>query len=134
VIELPELAARLDDPGLTILDVRSRPEFTGERGYASDPRQGRIPGARHLWINELIMRSPEEIRALVGLPEGAEVVAYCHSGVRSHHAVEALRSAGDRARNYVGSRRERARPPDPRPPPEQEVLEPEVQRAAAALR
>jgi len=103
VIELPELAARLDDPGLTILDVRSRPEFTGERGYASDPRQGRIPGARHLWINELIMRSPEEIRELVGLPGGAEIVAYCHSGVRSAHAVEALRAAGYRARNYVGS-------------------------------
>ena len=103
MIELPELAARLDDPELTILDVRSRPEFTGERGYASDPRQGRIPGARHLWINELIMRSPEEIRERVGLPEGAEVVAYCHSGVRSAHAVEALRNAGYRARNYVGS-------------------------------
>ena len=112
MIELPELAARLDDPGLTILDVRSRPEFTGERGYASDPRQGRIPGARHLWINELIMRSPEEIRALVGLPEGAEVVAYCHSGVRSAHAVEALRNAGYRARNYVGSWHEWSRHPD----------------------
>jgi thiosulfate/3-mercaptopyruvate sulfurtransferase len=112
VIELPELAARLDDPGLTILDVRSRPEFTGERGYASDPRQGRIPGARHLWINELIMRSPEEIRELVGLPGGAEIVAYCHSGVRSAHAVEALRAAGYRARNYVGSWHEWSRHPD----------------------
>jgi thiosulfate/3-mercaptopyruvate sulfurtransferase len=112
VIELPELAARLDDPGLTILDVRSRPEFTGERGYASDPRQGRIPGARHLWINELIMRSPEEIRELVGLPGGAEIVAYCHSGVRSAHAVEALRTAGYRARNYVGSWHEWSRHPD----------------------
>jgi len=112
VIELPELAARLDDPGLTILDVRSRPEFTGERGYASDPRQGRIPGARHLWINELIMRSPEEIRELVGLPGGAEIVAYCHSGVRSAHAVEALRNAGYRARNYVGSWHEWSRHPD----------------------
>ena len=112
MIELPELAARLDDPGLTILDVRSRPEFTGERGYASDPRQGRIPGARHLWINELIMRSPEEIRELVGLPGGAEIVAYCHSGVRSAHAVEALRAAGYRARNYVGSWHEWSRHPD----------------------
>ena len=103
MIELTELAARLQDPELTILDVRSRPEFTGERGYASDPRQGRIPGARHLWVAELIMRRPEEIRDLVGLPEGAEVVAYCHSGVRSAHAVEALCAAGYQARNYVGS-------------------------------
>ncbi|MDX6488836.1 MAG: thiosulfate/3-mercaptopyruvate sulfurtransferase [Gaiellaceae bacterium] len=109
MIELAELASRLDDAELTILDVRSRPEFTGERGYASDPRQGRIPGARHLWVNELIMRSPEEIRALVGLPEGAEIVAYCHSGVRSAHAVEALRAAGYRARNYAGSWQEWSR-------------------------
>jgi thiosulfate/3-mercaptopyruvate sulfurtransferase len=112
VIELAELAARLDDPELTILDVRSRPEFTGERGYASDPRQGRIPGARHLWVNELIMRTPDEIRELVGLPEGAEIVAYCHSGGRSAHAVEALRAAGYRARNYVGSWHEWSRHPD----------------------
>ncbi len=112
MIELAELAARLGDPELTILDVRSRPEFTGERGYASDPRQGRIPGARHLWVAELIMRSPEEIRTLVGLPEGAEIVAYCHSGVRSAHAVEALRAAGYQARNYVGSWHEWSRQPD----------------------
>jgi len=112
VIELAELAARLDDPDLTILDVRSRPEFTGERGYVSDPRQGRIPGARHLWVAELIMRRPEEIRELVGLPEGAEVVAYCHSGARSAQAVEALRAAGYEARNYVGSWHEWSRHPD----------------------
>jgi thiosulfate/3-mercaptopyruvate sulfurtransferase len=103
VIELAELVARLDDPELTILDVRSRPEFTGERGYPSDPRQGRIPGARHVSVADLIVRDPEEIRELVGLPEGAEVVAYCHTGGRSAHAVEALRTAGYRARNYVGS-------------------------------
>jgi thiosulfate/3-mercaptopyruvate sulfurtransferase len=112
VIELPELAARLGDPELTILDVRSRPEFTGERGYASDPRQGRIPGARHVWVSELIMRSPEEIRELVGLREGAEIVAYCHSGVRSAHAVEALCAAGYQARNYAGSWHEWSRHPD----------------------
>ena len=112
MIELPELAARLGDPELTILDVRSRPEFTGERGYASDPRQGRIPGARHVWVSELIMRSPEEIRELVGLREGAEIVAYCHSGVRSAHAVEALCAAGYQARNYAGSWHEWSRHPD----------------------
>ncbi len=112
MIELAELAGRLGDPELTILDVRSRPEFTGERGYASDPRRGRIPGARHIWVAELIMRQPEEIRELVGLPEGAEIVAYCHSGVRSAHAVEALRAAGYRARNYVGSWQEWSRHAD----------------------
>jgi thiosulfate/3-mercaptopyruvate sulfurtransferase len=58
------------------------------------------------------VRGPEEIRELVGLPEGAEVVAYCHTGGRSAHAVEALRTAGYRARNYAGSWHEWSRHPE----------------------
>jgi thiosulfate/3-mercaptopyruvate sulfurtransferase len=101
MIELAELARRLDDPTLTILDVRSSPEFYGERGYPCDPRQGHIPGASHLWVNELVGLGVEELRARLG--DAEEVVAYCHSGVRSAHAVEALRAAGYEARNYAGS-------------------------------
>ena len=48
-----ELVARLDDPGLTILDVRSAEEFSGEAGYGCDVRQGHIAGARHLDIQLL---------------------------------------------------------------------------------
>jgi thiosulfate/3-mercaptopyruvate sulfurtransferase len=40
---------------------------------------------------------------MADLPEGAEVVTYCHSGSRSALGAMALRSAGYRARNYVGS-------------------------------
>jgi thiosulfate/3-mercaptopyruvate sulfurtransferase len=103
-----ELRTRLDDPGLTILDVRRDEEFSGKSGYPCDPRQGHIPGARHLEVGLLFAgpgtpRFPEEIRALAGLPEGAEIVAYCHSGSRSALAAMALRSAGYRARNYPGS-------------------------------
>ena len=103
-----ELAGRLDDPELTILDVRRPDEYTGKCGYPCDPRQGHIPGARLLEAGELFASpgmplGPEEIRALVGLPEGAEIVAYCHSGSRSALAAMALRSAGYRARNYPGS-------------------------------
>ena len=47
--------------------------------------------------------SPERVRELVGLPEGTEIVAYCHSGSRSALATLALRSAGYDARNYAGS-------------------------------
>ena len=43
------------------------------------------------------------IRALVGAPEGAEVIAYCHSGGRSAMAAQLLAAAGYEARNYVGS-------------------------------
>jgi len=45
----------------------------------------------------------EEVRGLVGLPEGSEIVAYCHSGSRSRFAAEVLVGAGYKARNYVGS-------------------------------
>ncbi len=103
-----ELASRLDDDALTILDVRRPEEYTGKAGSACDPRQGHIPGAKHVEVGELFSgpgepASPEQIRALVGLPEGAEIVAYCHSGSRSAIATLALRSAGYDARNYSGS-------------------------------
>jgi len=103
-----ELSARLEDSALTILDVRTPDEFTGRRGSRCDPRQGHIPGARNVEVGELFEApgrpaSPERIRELVGLPEGAEIVAYCHSGSRSGLATLALRSAGYGARNYAGS-------------------------------
>lgn len=100
-IDRHELLARLGE--LPVLDVRSEVEFRGEAGYPCDARQGHIPGARHVEVTELLARTPEQIRQLVGLPEGAEVVAYCHSGSRSATAVEALRAAGYQARNYAGS-------------------------------
>jgi thiosulfate/3-mercaptopyruvate sulfurtransferase len=103
-----EIAARLDDAALTIVDVRRDDEYTGRGGSACDPRQGHIPGARNLEAGDLfaspgVPLAAEEIRELVGLPEGAEIVAYCHSGSRSAVAAMALRSAGYRARNYPGS-------------------------------
>ena len=48
-----ELAGRLDDPELTILDVRREDEFTGKGGYPCDPRQGHIPGARNIEAGDL---------------------------------------------------------------------------------
>jgi len=96
-----ELAARLGD--LAVLDVRTPAEYSGARGYPCDPRQGHLPGAVNVPVDELLGRPPEEVRERVGLPEGAEVVAYCHSGSRSAMAVEALRAAGYDAHNYEGS-------------------------------
>jgi len=99
-----ELAARLGEEGLTVLDVRTRGEFEGATGYPCDARQGRIPGARHLDVQEILAAAgPGAIRSLVGEPEGAEVIAYCHSGGRSAMAAQALSAAGYAARNYVGS-------------------------------
>jgi thiosulfate/3-mercaptopyruvate sulfurtransferase len=112
-----ELRDRLDDPALTILDVRGEQEFAGRGGYPCDPRQAHIPGARHLEHDRLFAApghplDPEHVRELLGLPEGAEIVAYCHSGSRSALAALALRAAGYAARNYPGSWHEWSRHPD----------------------
>jgi thiosulfate/3-mercaptopyruvate sulfurtransferase len=103
-----ELAARLDDPRLAIVDVRRDDEFRGKGGYPCDPRQGHIPGARHVEVGRLFAGQgqplpPAEIRRVADLGEVDEVVAYCHSGSRSALAMMALRAAGYRTRNYVGS-------------------------------
>ena len=103
-----ELAGRLGDASLRVLDVRTPDEYSGKRGNQCDPRQGHIPGAQNLDVGYLFEGpgrpvSAERVRELVGLPEGAEVVAYCHSGSRSALATLALRSAGYEARNYAGS-------------------------------
>jgi len=103
-----EVRDRLDDPDLTILDVRTPEEYSGRAGSPCDPRQAHIPGARLLEHERLYVAPgqpapPEQVRELVGLPEGAEIVAYCHSGSRSALAALSLRAAGYAARNYPGS-------------------------------
>jgi thiosulfate/3-mercaptopyruvate sulfurtransferase len=110
-----ELLGRLEDPDLTILDVRTEDEFRGRGGYPCDPRQGRIPGARHVPVEELFDPpgrpvAPERVRELLG--DADDVVAYCHSGSRSALATLALRAAGYNARNYAGSWHEWSRHPE----------------------
>lgn len=117
-IDRDELDRRLGE--LPVLDVRTSAEFEGEAGYPCDGRQGHIRGARHLEVRDLVTRTPEEVRELVGLPPGSELVAYCHSGARSALAVEALRAAGYDARNYAGSWHEWSA--DPRLPAETQKL------------
>jgi thiosulfate/3-mercaptopyruvate sulfurtransferase len=102
-IGIDELASRLDDPALIVIDVRTATEFSGEQGYPCDPRQGHIPGARHLPLVALLEATPDDVRELVGAPEGAELAVYCHSGRRSGLAAASLDAAGYVARNYEGS-------------------------------
>jgi thiosulfate/3-mercaptopyruvate sulfurtransferase len=100
-IELEELVERLGE--LTVLDVRRLDEYEGTFGSACDPRQGHIPGALHFRVEEMLLYSDDELRERLGLPDGAEIVAYCHSGSRSATAVQILRGLGYDARNYSGS-------------------------------
>jgi len=111
-VTVDELSRRLGEEGLTVLDVRTVLEYDGTSGSECDPRQGHIRGARNVPLEDLLAcRSGEEVRALVQLPEGSEIVAYCHVGQRSGFAAQVLRGAGYEARNYVGSWHEWSRDP-----------------------
>ena len=106
-----ELAHRIEQGTVSVLDVRSREEYTGEAGYPCDPRQGHIPGAAHLEWTELYAgegrpHDADTIRALLaerGVDPDSDIVTYCHSGQRSELAAVALRSAGLAVENYEGS-------------------------------
>lgn len=77
-----ELHARLDDPNIVVLDVRSAAEFDG----------GHVPGALSMPMQTLRDRLDE-------LPRAATVVAYCQGPycVVSPDAVRLLREHGYRA-------------------------------------
>jgi 3-mercaptopyruvate sulfurtransferase SseA len=103
-VTLTELRERLGDDELTLIDVRGPGEFEGVLGAHCDPRQGHIPGAVNVPLDRIVgCRDAEQVRAVIDLPEGAEIVVYCHSGSRSAFAAQVLREVGYDARNYVGS-------------------------------
>ncbi|MER5621566.1 metalloregulator ArsR/SmtB family transcription factor [Streptosporangium sp. NPDC002544] len=82
-----ELAGRLDDPGIVIVDVRS----------AAEHARGHVPGSVSIPLAELRDRLDE-------LPRGMEIVAYCGGPycVVSPEAVRLLRDHGFPARPLDG--------------------------------
>ena len=100
-IELEELSSRLRE--VRVLDVRRPEEYDGTLGSDCDPRQGHIPGAVNLDVQELLLLTEAELPERIGVEPGAEVVCYCHSGSRSAFAVQVLSRFGYDARNYPGS-------------------------------
>ena len=104
-----ELARRLAEASVTLLDVRAPEEFRGEAGYPCDPRQGHIPEAVNVPLDDL-MADPQT--ALEAIDVSRPIVTYCHSGQRSEAAAALLRAAGLQAVNYEGSWHEWSRRDD----------------------
>jgi thiosulfate/3-mercaptopyruvate sulfurtransferase len=104
-----ELARLLGEGSVSLLDVRTPEEFSGEAGYPCDPRQGHIEGALNVPLDELQYDVPA---ALEGIDTSRRIVAYCHSGQRSEVAAARLRSAGFDAVNFEGSWHEWSRRSD----------------------
>ena len=114
--------ANLKNPDRVLLDVRSPEEFLGERvgpvsmGFDHGAeRSGRIPGARHLFYQDLLndddtFIDPDELRekfTAAGVePDGnSEVVAYCRLSHRATLAWFAMTRLleRDRVKIYDGS-------------------------------
>jgi thiosulfate/3-mercaptopyruvate sulfurtransferase len=90
-ITAEEIARRLADPSLALVDARTPNRWRGEPNEIDDP-PGRIPGAANAPWNEPL---PE-------LPPG-ELVAYCGSGVTSCVTLHRAWLAGREGRLYPGS-------------------------------
>lgn len=103
-----------------IVDFRSAEEYRGERvAPVTAPidhgaeRRGRIPGARHLWFEQLLapdgtFKPPEELRPVfrdAGVGDDDEVIAYCRLSHRASLGWFVLtRLLGhERVRVYDGS-------------------------------
>jgi thiosulfate/3-mercaptopyruvate sulfurtransferase len=95
-IAAEELAGRIGQGGLVVLDARAPERYRGET-EPIDPVAGHIPGARNLPYTDG-----------TGVPDDListedDVVVYCGSGITAAVDVLALERAGVRARLYPGS-------------------------------
>jgi thiosulfate/3-mercaptopyruvate sulfurtransferase len=90
-IQAEEIARRLADPSLVLVDARTANRWRGEPNEIDDP-SGRIPGAANAPWNEPL---PE-------LPAG-ELAAYCGSGVTACVTLHRAWLAGREGRLYPGS-------------------------------
>jgi len=111
VIGSDEIAARLSDRSLTLLDVRDADEHAGKDNTTCCARRGCIPGSVWIEWTEFLsggrFKEPEAIRSLLakrGVDPDSEIAPYCHRGARAANTYYALRSAGlNKVRNYIGS-------------------------------
>lgn len=112
VAETAEIARRLGDPSLMLVDVRAGARFAG-RDEPVDPVAGHVPGAvNHPFVADLdhdgCFLTPSRIAAGVAALRApaarGDLVVMCGSGVTACHKIFALELAGlDGARLYAGS-------------------------------
>lgn len=114
-------ASRPERPGSAVLvDARDRVRYAGGPDPV-DPRSGHIPGARNAPARENLgadgrMREVAELRRRygeIGIANGADVIAYCGSGVTACHDLLAIEHAGLGAgRLFPGSWSQWSRDPE----------------------
>jgi len=113
-----DVMSQLGDPGVTLVDVRSPAEFSGEviapPGMTETAqRGGHIPGAQSIPWGKTVQedgtfKDADALRALYepkGVTPDKDVIAYCRIGERSSHSWFVLREllGYPNVRNYDGS-------------------------------
>lgn len=101
----------LNNPEVSIVDVRSEGEYTGE--ILRSARGGHIPGALNLsWKTALVeesntFKSSEDLSDFyqtVGVSRDSENITHCQEGIRAAHTYLALKNLGyENVKVYDGS-------------------------------
>ena len=116
----PKIRATLDDvqtePGLKLIDFRSRDEYTGK--LDPDDRPGHIPKAVNIVWQDLVgaeqevlapQEKVEQLLSAAGIRREDKIVGYCRTGLRASVGYLALQHCGYDIRLYDGSYAEWAR-------------------------
>jgi thiosulfate/3-mercaptopyruvate sulfurtransferase len=107
-----QIQQQMPAKGISLVDVRPDPEFTGsDGGMGGRHAAGHIDGAQQLTWNSLVNADgtflpPDQMKARLegaGVVPGRPVVAYCMVGMRASVVYFAARYLGYDARLYDGS-------------------------------
>jgi len=99
-IDVVELSARLDDPALTIVDVRPLAAYNGWR-LRNEPRGGHLPGAVAFpiaWLDTVDAPEIERLLRSKGIVPDREIAVYGDDGITATRFAEALEARGIPAR------------------------------------
>jgi thiosulfate/3-mercaptopyruvate sulfurtransferase len=110
IIEMPAVKQAVSSKNIALIDARSPMDYSGANGGR---RSGHIPGAKNVFWQEnmvsqgnSILRPAAEIRARyasLGIKFGAQVIAYCKSGVQAAYDYFTQKLTGFRPVLYDAS-------------------------------
>lgn len=111
VVDAEDVEARIGREGVALLDARPAAQFTGEQSGDGIARGGHIPGAVHLFWEEMrgadgTLLPEDSLRSLLasaGVQEGDTLVTYCRTGMQASYAYAVARALGYESRMYDGS-------------------------------
>lgn len=112
--KLEDVENSMNNSGVILLDTRTTDEYSGRVRKKGAMAAGHIPKSKNLdWMESMDgsthkFRSLDEIKSkfdAIGINTDKEVIAYCHSGVRSAHTYFVLTQllGYENVRNYDGS-------------------------------